>query len=210
METQKKNLILAIIMIFVLSGFSYLHFKNFSQAFKKPVEMPKLEIPKFEPFAEKEGYKEFVSPDGKLKLTYQASWIEMDYKILESLTQRTVEEKPLFFAERIKAQAQKVAFLIAQEINLGDNNNFEEFIKKLGDDAKEKQGDFKILKSEINDNTMVFEAEYKNEKGILSRSKEKIISGEKSYLISVITMEKDWEEFEKEATEIIDSVQLIK
>jgi len=211
MEVQKKNLIIALAMIILLSELSYWHFKKLSKALNKPIEMPKFETPKFEPFAEKEGQKDFVSPDGKLKLTYGANWIEMDFKVLENLTQRSMEEKPLFFAERIKANAQKVAFLTVQEINLGEENkSFEKFIEQMKNDVKEKQGEIEILKSEIREGNMIFEAEYKSSKGILSRSKEKIILDEKIYLVSVITLGKDWGEFEKEAEEIIDSVQIIK
>jgi hypothetical protein len=209
MDASKKNLILSLGMIIMLSGFTYWHFKSW----RKPIaNSQKIEFPKIDLVPEKEGYKEFISPDGKLKLKYPADWIEIDAKTLESYAQSSSEGVPLLLAQGFRIDTGKfaLAFLTAQELNSEEKKGAEEIIEDMKNKAKEKGDEIEISKLEIKDGEASFETRNRKKDGPVFLSKEKIILDNKIYLVSFFTFEKDWLEFEREGEEIINSVQFSK
>jgi hypothetical protein len=203
-----KFLILIILAIFSLSFAVYWQVRNFQKSLSE-IEFPKFEMPKMETFLPEgqEGYKEFVSPDEKLKLKYSASWIEMTKESLAQLSQEALENeaKTLFFANKFILNKAAFASLIIQELSLGKEESLEEIIDKI----KKEEGK-EILKSEIKEKEAYLEVGYKGKTGSVFYSKEKIfLSGNKAYLISVLALEKDWPGFEKETEEIFNSIQII-
>jgi hypothetical protein len=197
-----KFLVSIIAFILLLSFLAYWHFKNFQRSLSQ-IKLPKFELPKPK-IIESKGKKEFKSPDGKLKLTYLDDWIEMPKESLESLSQGLKEGKVLFLAQKFKLEKAAFAFLIVQEYK--DGKNQEEIINELKKEAKEKGGEMEILNLKED----YFEAKYKR-KNVVFLSKEKVIFGEgKIYLVSIFSSEKDWPEFEEEAKEILNSVQILK
>jgi len=203
-----KLLISIIIFILLLSFVTYWQFKNFQKTLSE-VKLPSLEMSKFEMplFQENKEYKEFVSPDGKLKLKYSSDWMEMPKESLKNFDQEAIKEgQTLFLASKFKIEKTAFALLIIQELE--KRKNPEEIIEEIQSEAKEKGGEVEIISLDIKENRGYFEAKYKR-KGGTFRSKEKIILGEnKFYLISIFSLEKDWPEFQDEANEILDSVQL--
>jgi hypothetical protein len=194
-----KFLLLIIAFILLLSFTTYWQFKNFQRSLSK-IKIPKFEIPRPEIF-ESKNKKEFISPDGKLKLTYPDDWTEMPKESLESFTRGLKKAKILFLAQKFKLEKAAFALLIVQEY--GNGKNQEEIIAELKKEAKEKGGEMEVLNSKEN----YFEARYKR-KNSTFLSKEKIIFSEnKFYLVSIFSLEKDWPEFEKEANEILASIQ---
>jgi len=208
-KLSKRDFILVIVAILLLSGATYWNFKSWRKSLKE-VELPKFEMPKFEPFPKKEGYKEFTSPDGKITFRYPADWTEIDFKAVENVFQKEIEEKPLFFAQKFLGGIDKIAFMTVEETSLDERKNPEEVIEQIKTGAAEKGGEAEILTSEIQNNEMVIEIKYKNNKGLLFHSIEKLFFMDKTYSISLLSGERDWPEFEKEAEEIINSIQILK
>lgn len=213
-KSSKKTLILIFFIILLLSLATYRNFKNLRKSLRE-IDLPKFEVPEFEmpefevPSQEEKGYEEWISSDGKLKMKYPVGWIEVDSKVLEDFIQGN-RGKILFSAQKFNLELNlgKVtqAFLIVQELNLEEKRSFEEIIEEM-----KKEVEMEILKLEAGDKIAVFEAKYKGESENLLHSKEKMILNEnKVYLISFSTFEEDWIDFQKEAEEIINPVQLLE
>lgn len=199
-----KFLILIILSILLLCFFTSWHLKTF----KKPlpeIKGPEIEIPKPESlFESEEEMRKFVSPDGKLKFKYPSGWMEMPKENGQAVADE--EGEILFFATKFKIETATLASLIAQELSW--EGNIEELIKKMEDTAQEKGGEMKILNLEVEDKTASFKAKYAKTGETNFISKEKIILGEgKAYLISIFSLERFWPEYDKEADEILNSIE---
>jgi len=211
-KLSKRDFIVIIFVILLLSGAIFWNFKNWRKSLEK-VELPKFEMPKFEISPKKEGYKEWTSPDGTLKMGYPADWMEMESKTLENFPQAEIiggKGKILFFAQKIAWEKTSLVFLLVQKLTFEEKRGAEEIIEEIKKGVEEKEGEMEIERLEIKNGEAVLEAKYKGKKGYELHSKEKIILNEKGYLISCFTFEKDWSEFQKEAEEIINSAQLIE
>jgi hypothetical protein len=98
--------------------------------------------------------------------------------------------------------------LVVQELSW--KKDVREIIEEMGKEAKEKSGEMEILNLEIKDKGADLKARYKKEGGLNFISREKIILGEeKVYLISIFSLERFWPEFEIEADEILNSVEIL-
>jgi hypothetical protein len=199
-------------MIFFCSFFSYWRFKQFKE-FPNEVNVPKFEMPELKMeellFPEKEGYKEWVSPDGKLKLKYSANWIEINESFLKKFIPQTTPLKDvelLLVAQQLKIKEQALAFLTVEKINTEKSLN--EILTEIKKNLAER-GEIEIISSEVKDETAWLEMRIGKKETINFYSKEKIIFGKgETYLIAFITLEKDWLKFKKEASEIFDSIQI--
>jgi hypothetical protein len=162
--------------------------------------------------------KEFKSPDGKLKMNYRSDWFEIKEKTMfEMIIPKERFEKygaeTIFLAQKIGKKM--FAHLEVSKMSLGGKKNFEEIIEMMKQDNREKGWEMEILKSEIKEKEMIFEAKYKKTGQEDIHSLEKMLSYElegerKVYLVSFICFETNWQGFEREATEIINSAQLIE
>lgn len=169
-------------------------------------KIPKIEIPKPENFQPEIETKEFISPDEKLKFQYSSDWTEMPKEAWQETI--NTEGKILFFASKFKIEKLVFSSLVAQELNW--EGNIEEFIEKMKKETKEKGGEMKILNQEIKNQEAVLKVRYQKGEKTNFISKEKIILGEgKIYLISIFSPERFWPEFDQEADEILNSVQLL-
>lgn len=210
-ENPKKIIAILIFIILLLSFFTYLDFKKFGESLKN-VQLPKFEIPGFEFSPPKtEGYKEFTSPDGKLKMRYPADWTVMDSQLIESTqSQVTVKGKVLFLAQKFSWEETAISFLSVQELNLETGKSAEEIIEALKEESKKRGGEMEVIKLEIKDKELFFEAKYKREGNLDLHSEEKVILTEgKNYLVSFFTLEKDWSKSQKEGEDILSTVQYI-
>ena len=163
-------------------------------------------------------YKEFISPDEKLKMKYPSDWIEMkDEKILEQIIPKEEAEKyglkNLFLAQKFREG--KYGQLKVTELTLEEEETIELLIEKMKESNLQQGWEMEIIKSEIKDNEAIFETKYQKPDRLDTHSKEKIIIPEsqeekkKAFLIVFMCFDKDWEEFEKEADDIIRSAHLI-
>ena len=198
-----KFLVLIIVSIILLSTFTYWQFKKLAESLPE-IKMPEVEIPKPETFFQPEiEAKEFISPDGKLKFKYSSDWVEMPG---EGWQEPIDEAKILLFLTKFKIEKAAFASLIVQELDW--EKGLKEVMEKIENEAKEKGGEIKFLDLEIGDRKANFKARYKKEEANFI-SKEKIILGkEKVYLISIFSLERFWPEFEGEAEEILNSVEM--
>jgi len=229
---SKKSIFIIIGLfgiIFLLSIITTWHMRKLQESLSR-IGFPKFEEMKPEQLQEflrnlkgeepiNISYKEFISPDGKLKMIYPSDWIEIkDEKILEEITPKEKVEKygleTLFFAQKLRKE--KIAQLIISELNLDKQKNFENIIEEMKEANRQQGWEMEVIKSEIKDNENIFEAKYRKQDRSDVHSKEKILLLEpetekrKVYLITVITLDKNWGEFAEEAEEIVNSAKLIE
>jgi hypothetical protein len=224
-----KNLIKYILILsFILTGLIFLLPRGFKylgeQQLKKlgiPLEnLPpvKLEEIKPEMFKEETGnYKEFISPDGKIKIKYPSNWIEIKGEILEKITSEEYRKKyqleTLFSAQKFKIDGGFAQLVVSKGI-FGAETSFEEIIKDMKEENQKKGWKMEILQSEEKNSETIFEAIYKKAERYDVHSKEKIVfleqkEGKKeTYFIAFLTLERYWQNFKDEADFIISSIQL--
>ncbi len=157
-------------------------------------------------------FKEFVDPDGKLKIKYPNSWLTVENEgLLAASTPKEWQEKyglkTLFLAQYF--QTGKFAQLVIQsgvfDISAG------EIIKEM-EKNNQKQGlIMEIVELDTKDNKTIFEARYLTAGSPNLYSKEEIlVSGEKAYLIALIALEKDWPELAEEFNFILNSARVVQ
>ena len=209
-KLSKKDFIIVILMIFFLSGFSFWHFKNFKKSISE-FKPPKVEIPKPKIFPKREGYKEWISPDGKLKLKYPAEWTEVDKRLLEQFPVEKINgSKILFLAQKFNFEKVSQAFLLVEELNLKDKS-FDEIIETMKKNIAEKETEMIVLNKEEKEKEALLEVLYKRKNGFALHSKEKLIRGEgKLFLISFFTFNTYWTDFKKEREEILSNVKYLE
>ena len=160
-------------------------------------------------------YKEFISPDSKLKMNYSADWIKMQSQDLKSAfkeEQKIYNPETLFAAQKISAKG--FTQLVIYRLNFVDQN-IEEIIEKMKEANLKQEWTMEIINSSIQEKEAVFDAIYQGSTNNF-RSKEKIIILEekdqetKFYLIAFIAFEEEWIELKKEAEDVINSAQLIE
>jgi len=162
-------------------------------------------------------YKEFISPDQKLRMRYSTDWIKMpsqDLKLAFPQKQKEAYNPEIIFAaQRISTKG--FTQLAIYRLYFVDQN-IEEIIEEMKQANLQQGWTMKILDAAIQEKEAVFEAIYQNSNGNSFRSKEKILllqekdQKTKFYLIAFIAFEKEWAAFEKEAGDIIGSAQLIE
>ncbi len=176
--------------------------------------MPKLEEmrpwEKLHLLPEKKEEKEWVSPDGKLKLTHPGDWLAMDENFLKHLNQPKVflvETKILFFAYQFKIKEQSLAFLMVGEI--GPEKTLEEIIEEIKRNVERQNGQIEITILDTEDKVTRLEiiSTVPGQPNFYSKGKI-IFSTKKTYLIMLSVPQKDWPQFKQEVEKILDSVQL--
>jgi hypothetical protein len=209
-KLSQRDFIIAILMIFLLSGFSFWHFKNWKKSISE-FKPPKIEIPKPELFPKKEGHKEWISPDGKLKLEYSADWIEINKKILEEFPKEKIKESEvLFVAQKFKLERVAQAFLLVERLNFPEKS-FDEILEIMQKNVSERNIEMQILNQEKKEKEWILEVLYKRKDGFSLHSKEKLLRiGNGIFLISFFTFEPYWLDFKEEGEKILRSVQYLQ
>lgn len=170
----------------------------------------------FKPQIEKE-VKEFISSDKKLIIEYSSKWIETtNQDVKRVFSEKQIQKynlSNLFLAQRIEISGEFAQLIVDQGFfNIQDT--FEEIIDEMQKASFEQGWNMEVIESKTENNQITFEARYQKSKSYSVYSKEKIIflepeeSDKKAYLISFITLDKDWAKFEQEADEIFSSIQL--
>lgn len=209
---DKAYLSLLFALIILFSGATIWQFTYFGKSIKE-TNLPKfnIEIPDLKISSQSENEiqkKEFISQDGKLKLNYSSDWVPLSD--LEAFNKELVKEgaEVLLFAQKFDLEKSFFAFLIAQKINFEEEKNISEIIELLQEKTKEKGMEMEVIKTEAENNQAVLDLKYKREKQTIFLAKEKIITDRNEvYLIDAASPEKDWPSLEKEAEEIISSIQ---
>lgn len=224
-KNQNNTLILVVIFItiFILGFISYWRMKDFEKGLRE-VEIPNLEIPEIKfPFPlpqqnqESREKREFICPERRLKLYYSTAWTEKNEEFLQILKQNMPKDGPeiLFFAQKTNfiPQTNEMSFslLSVQKMKIQTGTTSEDIVEKIKKWAKETGiEEVEIVNLETKNEQTLFSAKYKKTNQPIMFSKTKIILLENNaYLISIITEERHWSDFEIEAKEILDSIQLL-
>jgi len=211
---EYKNLIITILFIFILILVNYRYLQNFRKILSSGVELPKFDLSKnFDLLLSQkgEGYKDFVSPDGKLALKYPLDWALLPNEGLEKFNQEMIKEgaKILFFAQKFRLKETVFYSIIIQELSLKEGEDINKIFDEIKKEAEEKGGKIEIIESEIEDKQAYLKAEYvRNGSSVFNLKEKIIIENNKIYLIILFTSDKNWEEFENEVNPIIDSIQI--
>ena len=208
--SPKLFLLFLVSLILFFSFLTYWRFREFQKSLSK-IEFPKFEMPKTDLFPQpaKIEEKEFVSPDGKLKLKYGSDWREMggDSGLLDFSKQRTEGTKTLFFGQKISEA--NIGFLSVQEMEIAAKQKLEKIVEKIKGDATTSE--IEIVNLDIKDNSAIFEVDYKKEGASMFHSKEKLVRNEnKVYIISVLAFSQGWSDIEPEAEQILNSTQIVE
>ena len=158
-------------------------------------------------------HKEFVTPDGKLKLKYLSNWREIkDPATLEKNLPKEIKEnyglEILFLARRLTGKGLSQLEICKGTLEAESVKEFIEATKAL----YQKEGwEMEIIdSSKPKDNEYIFEIRYSKPNRHSFRSKEKIVFLEDTaYIVTFFTAERDWNNFLKESNEIMDSVEII-
>ncbi len=161
-------------------------------------------------------HKEYITPDKKLRLEYFSDWKEIeDEKFLEEIVSKETAEKynlrTLFLAGKLRENGISQLIVSEGEFNIGENL---EGVINIMEEINQKEGwEMEIIELENKNSEIIFEAMYKKIEHSELHSKEKMIlpdqKEKKVYIVAFITFDKDWQELEEEANNIIDSVKLV-
>ncbi len=188
---------------------------DFSEIMSQIEELPYEQI--FKSQTQEENAKKFISPDKKLKIEYSLKWIETPSESLERIIPNEQIQKynltNLLLAQRFEISGE-FAQLIIDQAFFDIEKSFEQIINEMQKANLEQGWNMEIIESKTENNQITFEARYEKSKSSSVYSKEKIIflepeeSNKKAYLISFITLDKDWLKFKEEANQIFKSVEI--
>ena len=164
------------------------------------------------------GDKKFISPDKKLEIEYSLRWIEVPSESLKRVFANEQIQKykitNLLLVQRFEISGE-FAQLIIDQAFFDIEKSFEQIINEMQKANLEQGWNMKVIKSETKNKYIAFEASYEKNESNNIYSKERIIffepeeSNKKAYLISFITLDKDWLKFKQEADKIFDSIRII-
>lgn len=200
-------------MFLGLSFFSYRYFKNFQESVGK-INLLKFNIPEISPELEEETekekrYEEFIVPSQKLKIVYPDSWQRVESSVfnLESLSTKRTEV--LFYAIKTDVVEMKMGWLIVQKIDFGEGGDLKKLIEEIKSSGKERQIKVEIQNLNIEKNIAEFEI-IQSQSGYSLKGREKLVlTDEGVYSIIIFSLASDWNFFQKEAEEILSSVQVL-
>jgi len=205
-------IILGIFLIFLVGNWQLERMKkSLPQNLQKELKAFPMEEIQKKFFGENTEFKEWVSPDGKLKISFLSDWMEIEKEAVESLNQEIIQEgaKILFFAQKLKIKGGAFASLIIQELDKKEWTNLEKFIEETKEEFKEKNGEIETVR--VDSKEGIFEAKYKKEGQPELHFIEKILIGEdKVYSILFLTFDKDWQGFLEEANSILNSAKILQ
>ena len=218
-ENNKKKskkgvkLMLAAIFLFIL-GLSAIGWWNYNEFQKSLSKVNLLNLPKFSPESQKEPIKqnppqEFLVPAKDLKITYPSSWQKIEPSAYNFEALNTEKAKTLFYGIKADAKKMKIAWLIIQKLNFGEERNVEKIIDEIKSEAESHKTNIEIKNTNVKENTAEFEINQSQE-GYSLKGKEKIIlTKENIYSITVFSLSSDWNIFREEADKILDSAQIL-
>lgn len=215
--SDKTYIIILLIAALALSSISYWRLREFNQSLSEinlpeipssENNLPGIDLEDFLP-PEKEGYQEWISPDGKLKLRYPAGWTVIDKNLLESFDLTDIslaESEILFFAHQINIKEQASTALTISEFDA--EKSLEEIIDKIEKEAEEQNKKVEITSIEGKEGVWLeITSGDSSQSNFYSKGKV-IFAEDKTYLILLTAPQENWPQLEKIADEIFNSVEL--
>lgn len=219
---------LAIFLLFVIAFglfFIFIYFWGGKSIGGLGLIFPEEEVSKFESvFSEEQSSesknelldKEFISPDGKIKINYSSDWEETkDENLLEKVfpekTKGKYNLKVLFLAHYLKSKVFSQIYIA--EGYFGDATNSEEIIDIFKQSGQEENLNVIIINQELKDNKFIFEFICEKEGFSSLHFKQLVVlpkkTEDKSYLVAFVGPEKDWLRIKDRADNVINSVEII-
>ena len=159
-----------------------------------------------------EGEKEWVSPDGKIRLVCSNNWLAVGEMFLDGgaiIGTMLLEEEPLFIAYNPEPAGGSFPTLTVSQIS--PEKTLEEIMTSIEQNLERGGGEEEIVMSETEGNITNLEMLLKYPGYFDFYSKGKIIfTEEKTYLVFFTVPQKVWSQFEEEAQKIIGSVELLE
>ena len=215
--SDRTYIIILIIAILSLSLITHRHFGTFMGGLPK-VEIPELERPELdfdvEEFlpTEKKGYKEWVSPDKKLKLAYPDNWIIMEKAFLEHGAMQGItlkEEEILLFVYRLKIAGHSFPYLTVSRVEA--EKTLEKITAEIQQNIEASGGEKEITLLETENDITDLELVFKYPGQINFYVKGRIFfTEEKNYLVLFTTSQQAWPELKEETEKIFDSIELLQ
>ncbi|KPJ73704.1 hypothetical protein AMJ48_00725 [Parcubacteria bacterium DG_74_1] len=212
-ESAKLLLIGVFVLILALSLIGWWHYKSFERVLSeaKPFNLNFLEIDlEFEEESQElETFQEFLLPAGDLKISYSDSWQKIEDSEFSFATLDTENAKTLFYAIKVKAKETKMAWLIVQELNFGEERGLEKIIGEIKTAGADRGIETEIQGLRVEENMSHFRIN-QEQSGYLTTGEEKIIlTKDNIYSILVFSLASDWESFQEEAEQILNSAQVL-
>lgn len=160
--------------------------------------------------------KEFISPDGKLKVEYTSEWIEIKPEDFEKFVSRDeLKEKyhlkTLFSGEKFGFG--NISILIVQEILVPKGKFLREILAEMEESNRKAGIKMEILNLKEGQMEIIFEGKYENKYSTHSLEKMILLEGKennKIFLIAYLSLERDWGKLKEEGGKIISSAQLLE
>ena len=181
------------------------------QEFSPSISVPDLELPKTQ--SQEIVLKEFISPDGKLKLKYPSDWTEVNTTTFEGTLSEEAKKvfNPLFLAQKMKIENFIFSTLAVEELFSEGEKTPEEIVADIENYHQQKEK-ITILKLEKEEKKIIFEGSQGEMfgfniflKGAFLPTKEN-----KTYLVIFTVFGKDWAEFQKDIEKVLESIELLE
>lgn len=158
----------------------------------------KIEGPDFKiPITE----KEFLSPDGKLKIKYSSDWIELE-NLNENIFYPFKEGEILLCLLKLRAEKMASAFFIAEKF---EEEKIEEFLQKMEENEK-----INFLNLEKGEKEIFFKGRKLTEEEIFFLEGKIILNQNKIYRVFGMASENFWPLYEEEVEKMINSIHLVE
>jgi hypothetical protein len=220
MKLASLSILITVLMIPILALLSYQQFKS---AFSAETDLgaSRTDLPKLDKavenlrIGENTSYLDFSDPYGKLKITYGSSWIKTDENTIEETKKlaQSDKEELLLFLYKVDLASLQPSYLAVERIKMG---NWDSIMGSMQQDAEANNQTMEIVKSSLTDSRISLEIKYapktaqKTKSGGPTHQREEILlNGDESYVVTIITTERNWPLVQPEAEEIIRSIEFL-
>lgn len=162
--------------------------------------------------------KEFISPDGKLRVKFPPNWLKLEIEPLQRTIPKRLAEtyqmRVLFLAQKFGGE--KSGQLIISQAIIEAKMEIEKLLEEIMEEAKKQGWEIEIFETKIEEGKFIFEALYKKQNFPTLHSKEKMLwlklkeNKRKVFLIELVTTDMDWEYFKKEFEEILNNALIVE
>jgi len=213
MKKDVKILLSAIILLILVLGlFTWWHYRELQKAISEGVPIA-FDLDAFmsdeREILTEESFREFLVPDGDLKITYAESWQEIDPLAFSIDALDTEKMKTLFFTTKTELASMKIGWLMVQQLKFEEEAGFEEIIEEIKVTGEDQGVKTEIKNLDIGENTAEFEIS-QSLPGYATKGKGRIIFTEKNiYSVIIFSFFNDWNFFREEAGQILNSTQVL-
>lgn len=212
-STAKLLLIGIFVLILGLGLIGWWHYRSFERALSEAepfnLNLPEYDFTPEEELQEPETFQEFLVPAGDIKITYPDSWQKIEDSDFSFATLDTENAQTLFYAIKVKAKEAKMAWLIVQKLNFEEERGLEKIIEKIKTAGTDREIETEIQDLEVEENMAQFKITQEQNDYSTTGEEKIILTKENIYSILIFSLTFDWESFQDEAEQILNSVQAL-